>query len=51
MQWYVTEQLEEEATARTLLDKLNIIGDDKSGLYLFDRDIDIPAPAAENEAQ
>ena len=39
MQWYVTEQLEEEATARTLLDKLKIIGDDKSGIYLFDRDI------------
>ena len=39
MQWYVTEQLEEEATARTLLDKLNIIGEDKSGIYLFDRDI------------
>ena len=39
MQWYVTEQLEEEAVARTLLDKLNIIGDDKSGHYMFDRDI------------
>ena len=40
MQWYVTEQLEEEATARTLLDKLNIIGEDNSGYYLFDRDIE-----------
>ncbi|MEI6866149.1 ferritin [Flavicella sp.] len=39
MQWYVTEQLQEESTARTLLDKLNIIGDDKTGHYLFDRDI------------
>ncbi|RZS93174.1 ferritin [Aquimarina brevivitae] len=39
MQWYVAEQLEEEAIARTLLDKLRIIGDDKSGHYLFDRDI------------
>jgi len=39
MQWYVTEQLEEEATARTLLDKLTIIGNDKSGHYMFDRDI------------
>ena len=39
MQWYVTEQLEEEAVAKTLLDKLTIIGDDKSGHYLFDRDI------------
>jgi len=40
MQWYVTEQLEEEATARTLLDKLNILGDNRSGYYLFDKDIE-----------
>jgi len=50
MQWYVTEQLEEEAMARTLLDKLTIIGDDKSGQYLFDRDINMFARANENEA-
>ena len=43
MHWYVTEQLEEEAVARTLLDKLNIIGEDKSGHYLFDRDINMIA--------
>ncbi|MDC8006355.1 ferritin [Aureisphaera galaxeae] len=49
MQWYVTEQLEEEATARTLLDKLNIIGDDKSGYYLFDRDIETFAAEEENK--
>ena len=46
MQWYVSEQLEEEAVARTLLDKLNIIGDDKSGHYLFDRDINSMAAEA-----
>lgn len=39
LQWYVAEQLEEEALARTVLDKINLIGDDKGGLYLFDRDI------------
>jgi ferritin len=39
LQWYVAEQIEEEATARTILDKINMIGDDKGGLYLFDRDI------------
>ncbi len=39
LQWYVNEQIEEERTARTLNDKLQLIGDDKSGLYLFDRDI------------
>ena len=39
LQWYVNEQIEEERSARTLNDKLEMIGDDKSGLYLFDRDI------------
>lgn len=40
MQWYVAEQLEEEALARTILDKLNLIDNDKGGLYLFDRDLE-----------
>jgi ferritin len=39
LQWYVNEQIEEERLARTMNDKLEMIGDDKSGLYLFDRDI------------
>ena len=39
LQWYVNEQMEEERTARTLNDKLELVGDDKGGLYLFDRDI------------
>ena len=39
LQWYVNEQIEEERTARVLNDKLELIGDDRSGVYLFDRDI------------
>ena len=39
LQWYVAEQIEEEALARTILDKINLIGNDKGGLYLFDRDV------------
>lgn len=39
LQWYVMEQMEEEKLARECNDKLELIGDDKSGLYLFDRDI------------
>ncbi|MBZ0098742.1 MAG: ferritin [Taibaiella sp.] len=39
LQWYVAEQIEEERLARTLNDKLELVGDDKSGIYLFDRDI------------
>jgi ferritin len=39
LQWYVAEQIEEEAQAKVILDKINLIGDDKGGLYLFDRDM------------
>lgn len=39
LQWYVSEQIEEEALARKILDKLKLVGDDKGGLYLFDRDL------------
>ncbi|MDX1444556.1 ferritin [Lishizhenia sp.] len=51
MQWYVTEQLEEEALARTILDKLKLIGTDKGGLYLFDRDLENAAITPEVAAQ
>ncbi len=39
LQWYVMEQMEEEKLARDCNEKLELIGDDRSGLYLFDRDI------------
>ena len=39
LQWYVSEQIEEEALARKIMDKLKLIGDDKAGMYIFDRDI------------
>lgn len=39
LQWYVSEQIEEEALARNMLDKLKLIGSDKGGMYLFDRDL------------
>lgn len=38
LQWYVSEQMEEEHLARTMLDKLELIGGDTAGLYLFDRE-------------
>jgi ferritin len=40
LQWYVSEQIEEEALAKTIIDKLNMIGTDKRCLYMFDRDIE-----------
>lgn len=40
LQWYVSEQIEEEALARQIVDKLKLIGNDKGGLYFFDRDLE-----------
>jgi ferritin len=43
LQWYVSEQIEEEALARQIVDKIKLIGDDKGGLYFFDRDLEAMA--------
>jgi ferritin len=45
LQWYVSEQIEEEALARNIVDKLKLIGEDKGGLYFFDRDLENMAKA------
>lgn len=37
LQWFVTEQVEEESSVKTILDKLRLIG--KNNMYQFDRDI------------
>ncbi len=50
VQWYVSEQLEEEALARSILDKLKMIGNDKAGLYIFDRDLENSAPQTDSVA-
>ena len=39
LQWYVSEQIEEEAQAKVILDKIDLIGDSKGGLYMFDNDM------------
>ncbi|MEX2596924.1 MAG: ferritin [Salibacteraceae bacterium] len=39
LQWYVSEQLEEEALAKTIIDKIKLMGSDESAWYHFDRDI------------
>lgn len=39
LQWFVTEQVEEEATVEEILNKLEMIGDAKSGLFMLDREL------------
>ena len=37
IQWFVTEQIEEEASVKAIIDKLKLLGE--NNLYMFDRDI------------
>jgi ferritin len=37
LQWFLMEQVEEESSARNIIDKLRLVG--KNNLYQFDRDI------------
>jgi ferritin len=49
LQWFVNEQVEEEASVRTILDKVRLVG--KNNMYQFDRDImSLRAPGAGSPA-
>lgn len=39
LQWFVTEQVEEESNAMKILDRIKLIGDNKSGLLLLDHEL------------
>ena len=39
LQWFVSEQVEEEATAGEIVDKLKLIGNDANGLFMLDREL------------
>ena len=50
LQWFVTEQVEEEATVMDILGKLEIVGQTPGGLYMLDKEMGqrtLTPPAAE----
>ncbi len=50
--WFVSEQVEEEDNCRTLIDKVKLIGNDGMGLYMLDQELaarTYVAPAALGE--
>jgi ferritin len=52
LQWFVTEQVEEEASANEVLKKLELVGSDGSGLLLLDQELGqrvFTPPATKNE--
>jgi len=53
LQWFVTEQVEEEASADEVVQKLKLVGDDSSGLFMLDGEMGqrvFTPPAASAEA-
>ncbi len=46
LQWFVTEQVEEEASAQTILDQLKMVGDNGAALFMIDGQLaQRPTPA------
>ena len=39
LQWYINEQVEEEATVEEIVDRLKLIGSDGPAIYLLDREM------------
>ena len=48
LQWFVTEQVEEEATVTEIIQQLKLVGNDGNGLFLMDRELG-QRPQAEDE--
>ena len=39
LQWFISEQVEEEEAARDIIDNLRLIGDSGASLFLLDREM------------
>ena len=46
LQWFVTEQVEEEESVSEVVDQLKLIGDERGALFMIDRELGQRAPAA-----
>ena len=54
LNWFISEQVEEEDNCRTLIDKYSLIGNDGMGLYMLDQELaartyNVPSPLATAE--
>ncbi len=46
LQWFITEQVEEEQTAKMIVEQLTMIGDNKAALLMMDREMAARTTAA-----
>lgn len=54
LNWFISEQVEEEESAQELIDKFALIGDNGYGIYMLDRELatraySVPSPLASEE--
>ena len=45
VQWFITEQVEEESTVRQILDQIRLAGTDKGGMFMMDKEFSTMAQA------
>jgi len=50
LQWFVTEQVEEEATADEILQRYKFVGDNPNGILMLDRELGSRQTGADNAA-
>ncbi len=51
LDWFISEQVEEEETAQSIVDRLKLVGDNGMGLYMLDQEFaarvyNVPSPLA-----
>ncbi len=58
LQWFVAEQVEEESSANDVVQQLKLLGEDRNGLFMLDRELaqrvftpPPPGPGGETQAQ
>ena len=54
LNWFISEQIEEEESAQQLIDKFTLIGNDGMGIYMLDQELaarvyNVPSPLATAE--
>jgi len=47
LQWFVTEQVEEESNVTKIIDDLKMIGENNYGIFMLDRELGTRVPAAQ----
>jgi ferritin len=51
LQWFITEQIEEEATVRDIVESLKLVGSSGDGILMLDRELGARQAGAEGDAE